>query len=66
MDQVILIDSQVNPNNPSGASQSFSSQVLLNRLSLFLDGVYIATNFITDLNFIQFLSRRGIIHCDSF
>jgi len=49
MDQIILVDSQVNPNGPNGAVQSFDSQVLLVRLNLFLNGVYITTNFIADL-----------------
>jgi len=49
MDQITLIDSQVNPNDPNGAVQSFNSQLLLVRLNLFLNGVYIVTNFIADL-----------------
>ncbi|KIM78670.1 hypothetical protein PILCRDRAFT_824109 [Piloderma croceum F 1598] len=49
MDQITLIDSQVNPNDPTATGLSFNSQVLLNRLNLFLNGVYIATNFIADL-----------------
>jgi hypothetical protein len=54
MDQIILVDSQVNPNDPNGAVQSFDSQVLLVRLNLFLNGVYIATNFIADLLIVSF------------
>jgi len=49
MDQIILVDSQVNPNDPNGAVQSFDSQLLLVRLNVFLNGVYITTNFIADL-----------------
>jgi hypothetical protein len=54
MDQIILIDSQVNPNDPTAAGLSFNSQVLLNRLNLFLNGVYIVTNFIADLLIVSF------------
>lgn len=49
MDQIILVDSQVNTDDPNGAVQSFDSKVLLFRLNLFLNGVYIATNFIADI-----------------
>jgi len=54
MDQITLIDSQVNPNDPTAAGLSFNSQVLLVRLNLFLNGVYIVTNFIADLLIVSF------------
>ena len=66
LDLILLIDRQVDPDDPYGVIQPFNSETLLVQFNLFLTGVYIATNFIADLlivSFMQFFSRRGITHC---
>jgi hypothetical protein len=64
MDQIILVDSQVNSNVPNGAIQSFDPQVLLLRLNLFLNGVYITTNFIADLLIVSFTTHETVIYSE--
>jgi hypothetical protein len=54
MDQIVLVDSQVNTSDPNGAVQSLDSQVLLDRVNLFLTAAYITTNFIADLLIVRF------------
>lgn len=64
LDQVALIDSQVDPTQAGlGATQSFGSQLIQNRLNLATNWIYIITNFIADLLIVRIFSYSEL-PCD--